>query len=208
MKPKLSRSLIAILTVGVSLLVIGLIVIFPGWFDGHAGVAAWVQAIGAIAIVLATSWIAGLSFTEERRRRREGEQQLWEAVATMSERCIECLYEVVKATEFTPNPRAAFMERYRPSDLNAPMDGLATVPLHQLGDVQMVAAVISLRRVTARVRTELDEFYEHLTTPSVSRGLNVQALIGYKTEVFNAHACIVRLTYGSAVAAEKLRRFA
>lgn len=207
MKAKLSRSQKAILAVGAtSLLVIGVVVLLPGWFDAHTAAAAWVQAIGAIAIVLATSWIAGLNFTEERRRRREGERQLWEAVATMSERCIECLYEVVKATEYAPNRDAAFLKKYRPSDLDAPMEGLASVPLYQLGDVRMVQAVISLRRVMARVRTELDAHYEHLTTPSVSRALNVQVLGNYKTEVFNAHASIMRLTYGFA-AEEKLRRF-
>jgi hypothetical protein len=207
MKAKTSHNQIAGLVVGVPAVVaIVLVITFHRWFDAHAGAAAWVQAIGAIAIVFATAWIAGLNYTEEHRRRQEGERQLWEAVATMSERCIENLYEIVKVTENAPQSNAAFLDRYRPSDLNTPLEGLATIPLHQLGDVRMVQAVVSLRRVMARVRTELDEQYQHLTTPSVTRALNVQALGNYKTEVFNAHASIMRLTYGFA-AEEKLRRF-
>jgi hypothetical protein len=207
MKTPLSRSQTAALLIGVpSLLLISYVVLRPSWFDAHAGAASWVQAIGAIAIVLATGWIAGLNFTEERRRRLDGERQLWEAVATMSERCLECLWEVVKATEFKPDPNPAFLDKYRPSDLDAPLEGLAAVPLYQLGNVQMVQAIISLRRVMGRVRTELDAQYEHLTTLSVTRGLNVQAISNYKTEAYNAHASIMRLTYGYA-AEEKLRRF-
>jgi hypothetical protein len=207
MKRRLSIWQTVALAVGVpGLLFIALVVCFPRWFDAHAGAAAWVQAIGAIAIVLATSWIAGLNFSEERRRQREGERELWEAVAVMSERCIERLYQVVKATEFASDADAQLLAHYRPTDLDAPMEGLAAVPLHQLGDVRMVQAVVTLRRIMGRVRTELDAQYQNLTTPSVSRGLNVSALSGYKTEVFNAHASVMRLTYGSA-AEEMLRRF-
>lgn len=206
MKVNLSRTQITFIAVSASVIAIGIVCLFPHWFDAHAGVAAWVQAIGAIAIVFATAWIAGLSFAEERRRREESERRLWESVGMMSERCMDCLHEVVKAAQPAANPNTALLDKYRPSDLDAPLDGLATVPLYQLGDVQMVQAVIAMRRVMARVRTELNEQYASLTSASVTRGLNVDALCRYKTEAFNALASIMRLTYGSA-AEEKLRRF-
>lgn len=183
-----------------------LIVTFSKWFDGHEGAAAWVQAIGIIATVAATGWIASLNFSEERRRQGEAEHKLYEAIGTMSERCMVTLYAVVKATEFAQNRDTALLDAYRPSDLDAPLDGLAAVPLYQLGDVRMVQAVITMRRVMGRVRTELNEQYHVLTNSAVSRGLNIQALAGYKTEAFNAHASIMRITYGYA-AEDGLRRF-
>jgi hypothetical protein len=186
-------------------LIVG-IAIERDWFDKHEGAAAWVQAVGAIAVIIATAWVANANFAEERRRSRDAQRHLWEAAGALSERCIESLTTVLKEVRHIANPSDAFLRAYAPTDLEAPMEGLAAVPLHQLGDVEMVRAVMTMRRVMARVQTELDEFYEHLTTPSVTRGLNVQALGNYATEVFNAHASIMRLTYGHA-AEEGLRRF-
>ena len=40
----------------------------------------------------------------------------------------------------TSDPRGNFLRRYAPSDFDVPMDGLAAVPLHQIGDAEQLRA--------------------------------------------------------------------
>jgi len=183
----------------------GAIILFYPTLDQHEGTAAWVQAVGAIAVIWATAWIANENFSQERHRTREAERHLWESVATLSGGCLSCLDHVLKNVRSDQHLEDDFKGAYSPTDFVAPMEGIAVIPLHQLGSVDLVTAVISLRRVMSRIRTRLDAFYEHLTTQSVSQSLDLKELLNQRVDVFNAYASIMRAVYGVAAEGELSR---
>jgi hypothetical protein len=183
-------------------LCIGAIIAFRTWFDHHEGTAAWVQAVGAIAVIIATAWIANANFTEERRRSREAERHLWESIAVLSTNCLKCFDSVLKAAKTVEVNREGFAQCYVPSDFEAPLEGLAAIPLHQIGRVDLLTAVINLRRTMGRAKTQLDRFQDQLDRSPVFMIFDVANFRSRRTELFNIHADITRLVLGSTAAVE------
>lgn len=204
MAQRFNRSHWAALAVTVvAVLFITAVLLFRRWFDRHEGTAAWVQAVGALAIIGATAWIANLNFTEERRQSREAERRLWETITVLSTSCLRCFDDVLRSAKHLGVESSVFVELYTPSDFEAPLDGLAAVPLHQIGRVDLLTAVITLRRIMGRAKAQLDGFQVQMdNSRGVSMTFPIQNFRGLRTELFNAHASIMRLVLGSTAGVE------
>lgn len=169
------------------------------WFhpilDQHEGTAAWVQATGAILIIGATAWIANRSSREVQEREHRTRLQLRESVAVLSRNCLGAIDTLLKnhsqATQ--SDPRENFLRSYAPSDFEVPMDGLAAVPLHQIDEVALITAVLTLRGVMGRMKKQLDDV---LRDPVLSQTL--ETVHNQRTPAFNAVASILRHVEGIA----------
>jgi hypothetical protein len=82
------------------------------------------------------------------------------------------------------------------------MDGLAAVPLHEIGDTRLITAVLNLRSVMGRIKKHLDDV---LTDPVLSQTL--EPVRGLRTSAFNAVASVLRLVEGHA-AEDEISRLA
>jgi len=167
--------------------------------------AACVQAAGAILIIGATAWIAGRSARETRQRERIARHQLWESIAVLARNCLDAVDAILKncrATTAASDPRGTFLRAYTPSDFDVPMDGLAAVPLHEIGDARLITAVLNLRSVMGRAKKHLDDV---LADPVLSQML--EPVRELRTPAFNAVASVLRIVEGRA-AEDELSRLA
>ena len=176
------------------------------FLDAHTGLAAWVQAIGAILIVGATARIANRNWRETEERERTANRQLRESITILARNCLDAIDTILKSCRATPeaqrDPRGTFLRSYVPSDFNIPMDGLAAIPLHQLSDAKLIAAVLTLRAVMGQFKKHLDDV---LADPVLSQTLD--PVRGLRTPAFNAVASVLRIVEGH-VAEDELSRLA
>src|SRR6266849_2317033 len=101
------------------------------FFDAHTGLAAWVQAAGAILIIGATAHIANRNWRETENRERATNRQLRESIVVLARNCLDAIDAILKNCRPTAaaraDPRGAFLRAYAPSDFEIPMDGLAAI---------------------------------------------------------------------------------
>jgi hypothetical protein len=77
------------------------------------------------------------------------------------------------------------------------MDGLAAVPLHQIGDAALITAVLTLRGVMGRIKKHLDDvLHNPLASPTLETVRN------QRTPAFNAVASVLRIVEGTAAEKE------
>jgi hypothetical protein len=172
--------------------------------DHHEGTAAWVQAIGAVLIIYATARIANRNSREAQLRECRAKRQLWESIAVLAgnrESAIDTLLEKYPSS-VTFDPRGCFLRAYTPSDFDVPMDGLAAIPLHQIGDTTLSTAVLTLRGVMGRIKKHLDDV---LRDQVLSQTL--EPVRNQRTQASNAVASVLRIVEGNA-AEEKISRLA
>lgn len=166
---------------------------------------AWVQAAGAIIIVVTTAWIASRNSRDAREREHIARRQLWASIAALARNCLDALDAILRncrAATAASDPRGAFLRAYTPSDFDVPMDGLAAVPLHDIGDARLTTAVLNLRGVMGRVKKHLDDV---LADPVLSQTL--EPVRGLRTPAFSAVASVLRIVEGHA-AEDELSRLA
>lgn len=185
------------------LLVLGLVWWLHSFLDRHEGTAAWVQAAGAILIIAATAWIADQRSREAQERERKTRQELRKSIALLARNCLDAIDTVLNNCPKTPapsDPRGTFLRAYAASDFDIPMDGLAAVPLHQIGDVSLITAVLTLRGVMGRIKKNLDDVaHDPLLSPAL------EPVRGQRTPAFNAVASVLRIVEGHAVEKELSR---
>ena len=174
------------------------------FFGGPAGLAAWVQAAGAILIIAATAHIANRNWRETQKRERDARRQLWESIVVLARNCLDAVDAILKNCRATQeaqrDPRGTFLRAYVPSDFNIPMDGLAAVPLHEIGDAGLITAVLTLRAVMGQVKKHLDDV---LADQVMSQTL--EPARGLRTPAFNAVASVLRIVEGHAAENELSR---
>lgn len=170
------------------------------FLDRHAGIAAWVQAIGAILIIGATALIASRNSREAQRRERIAKHQLRESVVVLARNCLDALDALLKscpASATLPDTRGNFIRCYAPSDFDIPIDGLATIPSHHIGDAFLINAVLDLRSAMGRIKKHLDDVQGD---PVLS--VTLEPVRNQRTLVFNAVATILRVVKGPLGEAE------
>lgn len=176
------------------------------FFDAHAGLAAWVQAIGAILIVGATAHIANRNWRETERRERDARRQLQESIVVLARNSLEAIDAVLKSCRPTgptqADPRGTFLRAYTPSDFQIPMDGLAAIPLQEIADASLITALLTLRAVMGQIKKHLDEVFAN---PVLSQTL--EPVRAFRTPAFNAVASVLRIVQGHA-AEDELSRLA
>lgn len=172
--------------------------------DHHEGTAAWVQAAGAIVIIGATAWIASQNSREIRERERIARQQLWESIAALARNCLGAIDTLLRKYPAPPSsdPRGNFLRAYTPTDFAIPIDGLAAIPLHQIGNAALITSVLVLRGVMGQIKKHLDDV---LHNPIMS--VDLQLIRNHRTPAFNAVADVLRIVKGPA-AEEELSRLA
>src|SRR5271155_4259859 len=178
-----------------ALVVIGLAWWLHPFFDHHEGTAAWVQAAGALLIIAATARIAGRNSREAQKREDNARDQLWVSIVALARNCLDATDRLL--TNHPPPPpsdvREHFLRLYVPSDFEVPMDGLAAVPLHQIGDVALITAVLTLRGIMGRIKKHLDDVERDPVLPQT-----LETVRGQRTLAFNAVASIFRIVEGTA----------
>jgi hypothetical protein len=191
---KWAQPVLVLLVTGIS---IWLVWRFRQVLDRHEGTAAWVQAAGAIIIVATTAWIAGRSSREAHERERTAKIELCESIAAIARNCLDAIDALLRCPWSAADPRGSFLRAYAPSDFEVPMDGLAAVPLHHIGDARLITALLTLRGVMGRIKKQLDDIRDDpLLSPALEPIRNQQVL------AFNAVASILRIVYGSAAEQE------
>jgi hypothetical protein len=167
--------------------------------DQHEGTAAWVQATGALLIIGATAWFGAQNSRETRERELNARRQLWASIAVLARKCLAALDALLKVHRHPSktDPHGFFLRSYVPSDFEIPLDGLATLPLHQIGDANLITAVLNLRAGMSRIKKDLDDI---LRDPVRSPALEFAG--NERTSIFNAVASILRIVEGTAAEAE------
>lgn len=203
------KRVVLIVAIAVGLALVG-IASFHRWFGTQeaAAMAAWVQAIGSIGVIIATAWIARIDFASERDHARTTERQLKESVSVLAVSCLDRLDYLHSNVRPGPASRGDFIAHYTPSDFEAPMDGLAAIPLHHLGDAQLIGAVLDLRREMGRIKAGLDDFKAGLADQVRAQVYDVQDLASRRTPVFNAVASIMRIVSPGAETDARLSQLA
>jgi len=195
------RTLLAF--VAVALVAIVLLVWLMPILDRHEGTAAWVQAIGALLIIAATAYISNRQSRETRDRELRAADQLKTSIVGLAQNALDALDTLLKACPpdvQTSDPRGQYLRSYAPGDFEVPMDGLAAIPLHQLGEADLITSILTLRGTLGRIKKRLDDIQRD---PVLSQ--NLQDVRNQRVQVFNAVASIFRIVEGYA-AEEKISR--
>lgn len=168
-------------------------------------IAAWVQAIGAILIIGATAWIASRNSREAKERERIAKQQLWDSIVALARSCLDAIDDLLKNYPQSSGSDAwgNFLRSHAASDFDVPIDGLAAVPLHQIGNADLITAVLHLRGVMGRIT-------KHLNDVRAGKGImpfSPDIVRNQRTPAFNAFASVLRIVKGTA-AEEEISRVA
>jgi len=107
---------------------------------------------------------------------------------------------LAKCPQHVTTDKDSFLRFYVPSDFDIPMDGLAAVPLHEIGDAVLVTAVLTLRGVMGQVKQNLDDVRAKPAKVPALDGLR-----GQRTPAFNAFASVLRIVEGPAAEQELSR---
>lgn len=164
------------------------------FFDHHEGTAAWVQAVGAILIIAATAVIASRSSREIKKRERNATDQLRKSIVSLARSCLDAIDRLLKnyPLQSTSDRMGDFLRSHVSSDFDIPMDGLAAVPLQQVGSAALVTAILNLRGVMGRIRSHLDDVRASKGVMPLSRDC-VQT---QRTSACKAVANILRIVEG------------
>jgi hypothetical protein len=131
-----------------------------GWIESHPGIAAWVQAIGAIvALVVAISvpvWMA-------RRADRLSRKRFLESVTSISNEVLKCLVNAAMKCSagegeglfFVRSVEAFHRFRIVSSAINS-------IPLHQLPSYEVTQSVLELQAIMAEGLMQLDAAFKEI----------------------------------------------
>jgi hypothetical protein len=171
--------------------------------DHHEGTAAWVQAAGAILIIGATAWIASRSSREAAERERIARQQLRERIAVLARNCLKAVDFLENYVPPVSDPRGNFLRAYAPSDFEVPMDGLASVPLHHIGDATLITAVLTLRSVMGQIKKHFDDVvHNHGSLPVL------ETVRSQRTLALDAIANVLQIVEGTVAEKESTVKLA
>jgi hypothetical protein len=129
-------------------------------------------------------------------RERTAKRQLWESIAELSRNCLEALDNLLKNTPVRPTSDVMgdFLRSHAPTDFTIPIEGLAAIPLHQVGNAELITLVLRLRGIMGQITKHLDEVRANRGVMPLSRDL----IGGHRTPAFNAVAGILRIVDGHA----------
>ena len=194
--PVLAVSAVAVL---LPLLVLGAWEFSP-FFDRHEGTAAWVQAAGALLIIVATAWLSQRELVRAKAREEQARDEIRKSCAVLARNCLEAIDGVIQRLPLVPTSdyRAEFKRAYIPSDFELVIEGLAAVPLTGLGHTPFITALLELRAVMGRIKRQLDLVLDDPVGRLSRNDLN-SAL---RTSAFNKVASVIRCAEGYAAEKE------
>jgi hypothetical protein len=120
----------------------------------HAGLAAWLQAVGIVAALAAVFWVASAQARRARADRRMDQKRYRGAVVDLAE---ETVLAVASAAEALARPGEAPDPAYdlRPlEDLSAALLGLS---VERLGSGHAILRLHALRRILLEARSLLEQ---------------------------------------------------
>jgi hypothetical protein len=140
---------------------------------------------------------------EAQQREATAQDYLWESIATLSQNCLEAMDGLLKnyPAQPTSDIMGHFLRSHAAGDFDIPLEGLAAVPLHQVGDPVLITLVLRLRGIMGRITKHLDEVRASRGVMPFSRDL----VAGQGTPAFNAVAGILRIVHGHG-AEEEIRK--
>jgi hypothetical protein len=189
---------------GLLLIIFLIILIFSKNLDEHAGTAAWVQAVGSLLIILATVFISQREVVQAKIRDEKDKEEIRKSLAILARNCLEILDHVIQRLPMNPgsDPRSEFVLAYVQSDFELLLSGLADISFHQIGDSNLINAVLDLRLEVARIKWRLDMVNDspigHLSRRDLDSAI--------RTSLFNKAASTIRLVEGGGAESELTRR--
>jgi hypothetical protein len=133
---------------------------------------------------------------ETQERVQMARHLLWESIVVLACNCVDAISNLLQ--KYQVDAWGKFLSSHTPSDFDIPIDGLAVVPLHQVGNPELIVAVLELRGIMGRITSHLDDVRANKGVMPFSPDL-VRA---QKTPVFNAFASIMRVVKGATVETE------
>lgn len=157
----------------------------------------WINSVLALATVLmagGTLYLARLTHTladetakatrqaarqhdenlrEAQQRECTARRQLWESIAELARNCLEAIDSLLKNYPARPTSDRIgdFLRSHARSDFDIPMEGLAAVPLHQVGNPELITLVLRLRGIMGQIIKHLDEVRDSQGVMPLSRDL-------------------------------------
>ena len=142
------------------------------WINGHEGVAAWVQAIGSVLAILAAITVAAWQSREGRlailRQLAVARREKIEPLRAMGAIASEAVQEAVNRLKPGTASKDYFSGGYSPILLRDMIEALDKVPLHELGDFDLVRQFTSLRRMIATAKRMLDRMSKEIDVQGIS----------------------------------------
>lgn len=153
-------------------------------------------------IIGATAWIAGQSSREARQRELNAQHQLRWTIAMLARNYLDAVDALLQSCppHMVGNFQETFLRSYVRSDFDIPMDGLAAVPLHQIGDAALITAILVLRGIMGRTKKALDDALRDPVSSQTWESIRAQ-----RTPTFNAVASVLRIVEGHAADRELSR---
>jgi len=141
---------------------------------------------------------------EAQQRESTARHHLWESIAKLAQNCLEAMDDLLKnyPAQPTSDIMGDFLKSHAASDFDIPMEGLAAVPLHEVGNPELITLVLRLRGIMGRITKHLDEVRASRGVMPLSRNF----VAGQGTPAFNAVAGILRIVHGH-MAEEEIRKF-
>ena len=186
----------------------------PDWINSVLAFATVLMAGGTFYLAYLTRKLAKESaeatrqaerhhrenLSEVQERERIASHQLWESITALARSCLNAIDDLLKNYPQSPGSDAwgSFLRSHAPSDFDVPMDGLAAIPLHQVGDATLVTAVLHLRGAMGGIT-------KHLQDVRTNKGVmpfSPDIVRGQRTLVLNAVASVLRIVEGDASADE------
>src|SRR5271165_5446791 len=125
-----------------------------------------------------------------------------QSIAALARSCLDAFDTLI--TDYPlhqfPAQGGKFLRSYAQSDVDIPIDGLAAVPLHQVGDANLITAVLTLRGIMGQTKKILDDAQSDPAS-------TLKTVQGQRTPMFNAVASVLRIVEGHA-ADQELSRLA
>ena len=137
---------------------------------------------------------------EAEERERVARYQLWESIAALSRNCLDAIDSLIKSYPKSPGSDAwgSFLRSHAPSDFDVPIEGLAALPLHQVGNASLITAVLILRGAMGRIKRHLDD----VRAEKGVMPLSLDVVRDQRRHVFGAVGTILRTIKGHDADAE------
>lgn len=178
---KISKSVGIILAAGATVILV--MALAASWYwDIWTEIAAWLQAIGSLVIIIVTAMIAGQQGVEARRKEALAQRQMQESAASIAKACYGVFCKMIKAAQNTASGNSAYFA----DEFEVLRSALGDIPLHHLGSQRLIESVLKLRGHAGYISSVLTR------VPRLNVAFTDEGLLGQDTEFHNAAASVWR----------------
>lgn len=122
---------------------------FLCWIEGHPGVAAWMQTLGAVATIVVAFWIGKSQSSAALRNSRlladDAERGRRAAILEIARMCADRAEAVGLIFSMQSILRSKYFDEYHPSVIDSRVAAVSAIPAHEVGSADAAAALLDLR---------------------------------------------------------------